>query len=220
MVVPQWLNKYITSAQIQKLEKHIESVEAHSDVEIVPVIVRSSSSYPQTSITLMLSFFILVVLGWNLFGFYWDWDGLWSSVVFLLSALFAIFVVIPWLSSFGLIQMWMTHRFVEAEQCWKRAQLEYFSGRTRETKKKNGVLVYISMLERRVIIQCDEAIKTKINEEVWEKAVHAIISGIKQKKMAEGIESALNIMDNFFKIQFPLAAKTENVLPNTFIIKD
>lgn len=220
MVIPYWLKKYISEDEIKHLEQKIAQIESQCDVEIVPVVVRASSQYAQTKITLALVFMIFFLELWYMLDIQWYWDGSWSVALFFTSLLLTLFGIAPALAKNGRVQMLMTHRHVEEEQCWKRAQTEFYSGRVSRTKRDNGILIYVSMLEHRVIVKADTSISAKVDDSLWQESVQKIILGMKTKKMALGLGEALDKMVILLKTQFPLTAQKANELANTFIIKE
>lgn len=220
MVIPSWLNTYINAEEIQSLERQISQIESRCDVEIVPVIVRSSSHYPQTPITLSLLWVILFIEMSSVLNIEWGWDGQARAVGFGIVFILGLFLLIPWLSRFPKVKMWMTHRSVEEEQCWKRAEIEFYSERVTQTKKDNGILLFISLLERRVIIKGDSGIAEKLDSAVWKRAVESVVDATRQKKMAQGIEHVLQEMESLLIKCFPVTSGRENEIPNTFTIKE
>lgn len=220
MVIPKWLNAYINEKDIVALESRIADIESRCDVEIVPVIVRASSVYPQTKITASLVALIFFIELSSILNIQWGWDNGWMALIFGLSVLLTLFIFVPWLSSIPRIQRLLAHRDVEMEQCWKRADIEFYSGRVTQTKRDNGLLIFISVLEHCVIVKGDRSIVDKLGTEVWGAAVNAIVSSTKQKKMAQGIEKALHEMESLLSMHFPVTSGKENEIPNTFIIKE
>lgn len=220
MVIPKWLNKYITQDELAGLEKKIAQIEDVSDVEIVPVIVRASSTYPQARITLALVMIALLMELWHLLGLHWHWDGFTSALLFTVVSLGLVFFAAPILARSGWLQMVLTHKNEEQEQCWKRSEIEFYSGRVSRTKRDNGILLYVSLLEHRVIVKGDSAIYKKLDAKVWDEAVQKIIGGIRQKQMAQGFENALDMMGTLLKEHFPVPSDKHNEIPNTFIIKE
>lgn len=220
MVIPNWLSKHLAASDLQALEKHIERIESKSDVEIVPIIVRASSVYGQTRITLLLVFSLISVIFLQQLELSWHWGNPIINAL-LLFGLIVLSVGMSYvLARFGVVKMWMTHRFVEAEQCWRRAEIEFYHGRVSRTEKRNGILLYISLLERRVIVRGDQMVRQRVDESLWRHIVDEVIKGIKKGKMADGITSALKHMEDLLCEQIPLQSKEQNVLPNTFIIKE
>lgn len=220
MVIPQWISSLITDKDVEALEQKIARIENLCDVEIVPVIVRSSSNYPQTRITLALVMLLLMLGLWSALGLHWHWDGMVLASIYLGVVSLMVFVGAPLLARFGWVQMVMSHKDLEREQCWKRSEIEFYSGRISKTKHENGLLIYISLLEHRVIVKGDESIYKKLEESVWDEAVQKIIQGIRKKQMAQGLSDALDMMENLLKVHFPVTANKQNEVPNTLIIKE
>jgi putative membrane protein len=220
MVIPKWLEKYISQHDLELLEKKIARIEEASDVEIVPVIVRASSPYPQARITLALVMIAVLMELWHLFGLHWHWDGFTYALLFTVTSLALVFFVAPMLARWGWLQMVLTHKNEEQEQCWKRSEIEFYSGRVSRTKRDNGILLYVSLLEHRVIVKGDSSIYKKLDAKVWDEAVQKIIAGIRKKQMAQGFENALDDMGSLLKEHFPVPSGKHNEVPNTFIIKE
>ncbi|MCC6137521.1 MAG: TPM domain-containing protein [Bdellovibrionaceae bacterium] len=221
MVIPTWLQKYIDSDELQSLERKVAQLEATVDVELVPVIVKSSSTYPQTKITVALVLALIFLELWYLLDVSIYWESGYRVFAFIAVFFTAVFGLSPWIAKFGFVQMLLTHKAVEEEQCWRRAEMEFQNCKVSSTKQKNGILVYISLLERRVIVKGDRAIYEKIDPQLWNQAVQKIIGGMKQKQMARGISDALDAMESLLKLHFPVnIAGKSNELPNTFSIKE
>lgn len=219
MVIPQWL-KHLSEDDVKTLEAKIAQVESQCDVEIVPVIVRASSNYPQTKVTVCLLLTLVFMATWDHLDMEIFWDRGVQAIVFAVLYVLGVFVLAPWLSRFGWIQMVLAHRDLEYEQCMKRADLEFHSGRVSQTKRQTGVLIYISLLEHRVIVKGDEAVFKKIESSKWQEAVTVLLAGIRKKRMAQGISDALDVMESLLKVHFPIQSNKSNELPNTFIIKE
>ncbi len=219
MVIPSWFH-LMTTSEVQALEEHIARIESQCDVEIVPVIVRASSTYPQTKMTLALVITTLYLALWDFLDIELFWDHSFLALAFFASYVVSIFIIAPWASRWGRMQMIMAHKDVEAEQCLKRAEAEFHSGKISQTKRQNGILIYVSLLEHRVIIKGDEAVFKKIEAEKWQQAVNAVLAGIKKRSMAQGIGDALNVMEGLLKVHFPVNSAKANEIPNSFIIKE
>lgn len=219
MVVPQWF-QHMNAEDMHRLENQIAAIEAKSDVEIVPVIVRSSSRYPQTKVTLALLFTVVFAVLWDILDMEIFWDQGLEAAIFASAYLVFVFVLAPWISGWGRVQMWLTHRESEFEHCFQRSEAEFHSGKISQTARKNGVLIYISLLEHVVIIKGDEAVYKNISEEKWQEAVDVLLAGIRKKQMAQGISDALKVMESLLVTHFPLTSGKANEVPNTFIIKE
>lgn len=90
-----------------------------------------------------------------------------------------------------------------------------------KTKDRTGVLIYISELEKQVLILGDSSINKVIKEEGWSEMVATIINGIKNKAAADGVISAIALVgDKLNASGFQILPNDENELPNTFSEND
>ncbi|MBY0384337.1 hypothetical protein K2X05_04185 [bacterium] len=220
MVGPQWLSTYLNAQEVLEIEKTIAEIELKTEAEIVPVIVRSSSSYQQTRVTLTLiaALVFLIVWDWCVPHLYWDYW--YSTAVLLLLGLGFIFVGMPWLARHDLVRRWMTVRSEELEQCWKRAKIEFYENRLNQTEDNVGVLIYVSLLERVVIVMADKKIADQLPSDLWQNMVDQLVLGIKSKKMAEGFKKGLAECSSLLIKHFPVKLGDVNELPNRVVVKE
>lgn len=226
MVIPKWLSFLIQEKDLKVIEAKVAAIERQCDVEIVPIIVRQSSGYPQTQLILNLCLLVFTLASYCLFSFnqtlHWN-EGLTyplqlalTGFVFLLLFLSGRQLVKnPW------IQRLLNSSEVQSESCFNRAELEFYKEKIQDTKKQNGILVFISLLEHRVIILSDTKIQERFsNNELWDKAVSVITTSMSKRQLAEGLYQALELIENELKEKIPLTGNKDNLLSNKLVIKD
>lgn len=220
MVIPNWLKPYLSDFEISDIEKHIAAIELKTEAEIIPVVVRSSSAYRQSSVTLMLIAAVLFVILWEALSVHFYWDSWLQGSLFLLFGLLFVFALAPRFARFEWIRRLVTVRAEELEQCWKRARLEFYENRLDQTTDSVGVLIYVSLLEHVVIVLADQKIAGTLPEKTWQKVVDQIVLGIKNKKMAEGFKKGLSECSNLLIEHFPVKSGDVNELPNQVVVKE
>ncbi len=220
MVIPSWFNSYLNQTEISEIEKQIANIELKTEAEIIPVIVRSSSAYRQSSVTLMLIAALLFVIGWEAYSPHFYWDTWMQTTGLLVAGLLFVFVLAPRLSRFPWLQRLMTVRSEELEQCWKRARLEFYENRLHHTEDSVGVLIYVSLLEHVVIVLADQKIAEKLPQNTWQKVVDQIVAGLRNQKMAEGFKNGLAECSNLLIEHFPVKSGDVNELPNHLVVKE
>jgi putative membrane protein len=220
MVNPNWLKPYLNETEIREIEKDIAQIELKTEAEIVPVIVRSSSAYYQSQVTLMLIAAMIFILFWETFVPHLYWDYWLPATVILAAGLAFTFFVAPRLAQIQGLRRLLTIRSEEMEQCWKRARLEFFENRLHHTDDSVGVLIYVSLLEHVVIVLADKKITEKLPAETWQNVVDQIVIGIKNKQMALGYKKGLQECSNLLIENFPVKSGDVNELPNHVIIKE
>jgi uncharacterized membrane protein len=87
------------------------------------------------------------------------------------------------------------------------------------TAERNGVLIYIATLSRKIAIVGDEGIHKRLGSEYWQNLVQKLISQFKANKKAEGLaESIIEIGDQLGKY-FPRSGDDKDELSNTISYK-
>ena len=85
------------------------------------------------------------------------------------------------------------------------AAAEFFSKALHNTKDANGILLYVSVFERRVWVLGDHGIDEKIDPQTWQEIVDLVSQGIKQgspcRALCDGIERIGTILKDYFPIE-------------------
>lgn len=212
-----WIHKYISDQELQKIEETIARVEEHTSGEIVPVIVKRSSSIGHIPLTLTLLFTLLIVVA-ELPYSDWLWVKPWVWCwPFLL-------VVIYYLASLVANNLWVQKLLVsekdEIDQVHRRAELEFYSNKIHRTEHGTGVLIFVSVMEKKAVILADEGIAQKLPKETWDKVLQGISSKLGQKQWGEAFIGAIDECGTHLKTHFPITSNSENQLKNHLIVKD
>ena len=73
----------------------------------------------------------------------------------------------------------------------RRAKEVFFDRGIARTKGRDGVLIFASLLERRVIVLADEAVRTKVPPAAWDAAVAAMTTHAADGRVAKGLCAAV-----------------------------
>ena len=77
------------------------------------------------------------------------------------------------------------------EAVTRRAKEVFFDHSVAATGSRDGVLIYASLLERRVIVLADEAVRAKIKPAAWDAAVVAMTAHARDGRVADGLCAAI-----------------------------
>jgi putative membrane protein len=133
---------------------------------------------------------------------------LWTEIIsFGLS--YSLLTYLPWRRWF-ILKSEMDLRVQEA------AFAEFYSSGLHRTRESNGVLIYLSLLEHRVVILGDRAIDEKMGNR-WDEVRDTIIHGIRERKAREGICAAVAICGRTLAEHFPRRPDDQNELPDRVI---
>lgn len=165
----------ISSTDLERIEKAVKTAESKTSGEIVPSIVFQSDAY-------LWSHFAWALLGWilvsmaleardmmNPFG-----TPLWLVQLGELIGIVLGFFV-PW---FPVIKRITVPRGMKAYYAHEKALASFVTHNLHRTRDRTGILIYFSILERRIEILADSGISEKLPKDYWQKQVNTLIDGI------------------------------------------
>ncbi len=211
------LSKILSRSDVQCIIDAVKKAEKLTSAEIVPMIVNASYHYPLTSIyaAAVLALPLAIVLTYYIAPlFYFHKDNLWIFIVFF-SLLFIIFKVTIGKSIF-LTRLFLNPREVDAE-VREAAITAFYKNGLYKTADKNGVLVYITLLEKKVWILADEDAHKKIEKDFWDNCVQRIIEGIKQKQFINALCQTIETIGQRLANEYPYKRDDVDELKNIIV---
>jgi putative membrane protein len=215
--IPNWLCRYLQVGDLSLISKAVSEAEAKTTGEIVPMVVERSSTVGHVPLALSLVLFsALLLLDLNV-----QWEtsaGTWGVLItpFLAVACYGIALI---LGRFWTIQRILTSNFDEAHQVSVRAELEFHRGAFENTQKRTGILIFISMMERRVVVLADQGLSSRLPPETWQAMVDKLVQSLKRKDLRGGLIEAIASCGALLADKFPAQGHENNELANDLIIK-
>ncbi|MCB0414127.1 MAG: hypothetical protein KDD50_07325 [Bdellovibrionales bacterium] len=212
MDIPVWLSKYLSREDTELIEGAVERAEKLTMGEIVPMVVKSSST--TNHVFLSLAFFMLS-LYLLLFLFFVEERG-----AFFQGGVFIAFVLLLFFLEKKLwVQRILTPARDRAFQVEQRAVKEFYQHRVNRTEKSTGILIFVSLFEHQVVVLGDRAISSKIPKAEWDGLVKVLVQGIKKRRMGQGFVEAIQICGGLLEAHFPKEDTNPNELSNHLVIK-
>jgi putative membrane protein len=183
----------LTPEDEKLIEQAIFDAEKQTSGEIVPCIVDQSDSYDD-AITRAGAVFVLAGLLIYLSGSRITPelipDTVWIAVTFsVLSGMTGLFFA--WI--FWPFRRLFIGKNKISRRVYQRAMQAFLAEEIFKTKERTGILIFISRLERRVIVLGDKGINEKVRQSDWEDVVSVIISGIKNNQFTDGLIKAVKV---------------------------
>lgn len=175
----------------KRIADAVKEAESRTSGEIVPFVVGQADSYPEAwlrgaSLAGFLALFIFSVI--NLGTDWWMPFGI-SEVALITIVAFGLGGLagryIPTLRR-GLIP-----DVVEQQRVDERAALAFLDEEIFKTRERTGILIFLSLFERRVCILGDEGINKLVKKEEWDEIVHIIVQAMKSGAPADGMLEAI-----------------------------
>jgi putative membrane protein len=119
---------------------------------------------------------------------------------------------------------WVQRVFVpnqdEIEQVEDRAEREFFLNRVHLTEGKTGILIFVSVMERRAVILADAAINEKVGPEEWDSILHDLTARLKEGSWDLAFKEAIARCGAVLAKHFPAEKQNPNEITNHLIIKN
>lgn len=212
-----------------KVSAAIAAAEAKSDGEIVAAATDLSDSYHDVALHWAV-LVLIAVLAWA--AIFPGWITWWIDLLFggwraepTLRELFTILMVVAVLKftvsllilRYMPLRLALTPAATKERRVRRRAIATFKAGAERRTIGRTGILIYLSMGERRAEIVADEAITKVTTPETWGEAMAALLVDVKAGRPGDGIVAAVERVGAVLAEHFPKTAQDTNEIPDKLI---
>ena len=219
----------LSEADHQMVSSAIAAAEANSDGEIVAIATDLSDAYHDVALhwaLLVLIATLGIFAAWpEVLRFWFDtllggWQpepSLRQLLTLLLVLSVAKFTAALLLLKYMPLRLALTPSATKARRVRRRAIDLFKTGAERRTIGRTGILIYLSMGERRAEIVADEAITGVTTPETWGEAMAALLVEVKEGRPAEGIVAAIEKVGDVLAEHFPRSSTDTNEIPDKLI---
>jgi putative membrane protein len=203
------LPEMISPSDKERIAQAIGAAEARTAGEIFCVLARHSSEYAlvplawAAAVALVLPAPLIYLTLWPAWLIY-----VVQVVAFVLAALG---LSLPTLR-FALVPRRTAHDRAHAE-----AMRQFFAQGLHQTEERTGVLIFASLAERYAEIVADAGINAKVAPDVWDRAIAALVAGMKDGRPAEGFIAAIEQSGAVLAQHFPPGTLARDELPNMLV---
>lgn len=216
MKMERWISKYLTEEEIKKISQDVATAEKLTDGEIVPVIVKRSSATGHVKWILTGIMTLVFAVAESVY-IHNRWDSLNATAPIIAFILF--YVASLYLGKIHWFQRVFTPNEDEVAQVHNRAELEFYRAQMRKTTKRTGILIFVSVMERRVVILADEGIAAHYPKETWDEAVRLMVEEFKQGQVYAGFQKAIGRCGQILQTHLPATHDKSNELADHLVIK-
>ena len=219
----------LSEADRARIGAAIAAAEGNSAGEIVAVATPISDPYHDVALhwALVPLFAVLAWAAWRPSALAWWYDfllGGWQSDPTLgqLLTLLMVFAALKFTVAL-LILKWMPLRLAltpgatKHRRVRRRAVTIFKAAAERRTAGRTGILIYLSMAERRAEIVADEAITKVTTPDTWGEAMAALLVHVRDGRVADGMVAAIEQVGTVLSGHFPRSAADTNELPDKLI---
>lgn len=219
----------LTDEDRAKVAAAIAKAEETTAGEIVAVETPISDAYHDVALhwALVPLFAVLAWAAWRptaltwwynfLFGG-WSPDPTLSQLLTLLLVFAALkftvaLLILKWMP----LRLFLTPAATKHRRVRRRAIAIFQAAAAGRTAHKTGVLIYLSLAERRAEIVADEAIHKITDEHTWGEAMTVLLNDVREGRVGDGICAAVERVGVVLSEHFPRLADDTNEIPDKLI---
>jgi putative membrane protein len=211
---------FLTTEEQEQISRCVQETEKTTSGEIVPMVVSASYHYPMASLLGALIVSLLLAAGLTIAeSIRRAWGGLTMFDLWLFPAAFAVALLLlhELLKAVPALKRLFITAAEIAEEVEEAALTAFYRQGLGATRDRTGILIYISVFERRAYVLADQGISEKIKPETWQEVVELVTRGFRQKRHAEAICQAVRRCGELLREHFPVKPDDTNELKNLIV---
>lgn len=201
----------------QNIENEIEKFESKVDFEFIPVIAHQSSytEHVGWGLSLILSI-LLITLVEVVFAVFLHDSWAEKSLYFVGAVVLAI-ILTRFLSRLDSVKRLFISKSEKHRQVHEKAHLVFSTKRLQDIKSHNALLLYISIMEKHIVLLPDPRIKVQNIKQIDDELLVILQKNFKQQEYETGIIHAIQCIQSHLQEKFPRHGVAENTVPNKLI---
>lgn len=182
----------------------IKEAESKTKAEIVPMIVHHSDTYPAAHFRAAIIVSFLFCL------------GLYFSPFTFINPIYFLWIQIPglflgyYLGQFPIVTRALITKYEIEQEVTQKAYEAFFNHNLHLTQHHNGVLILISMMERKVKIIADNGIASKVDQHIWDEILYEFSDKMHAGQFTEGLKHCIEAVSNVLQVHFPSTGTEKN----------
>jgi putative membrane protein len=200
----------ITNNDKEIIKKAIKEVELKTSGEVVPVILSQSDFYPAAHfrLALIMGIFFSIICYYT-----YDFDDpitlIWIQIPGILLG-YAL-AYIPF------IKRTFTTKNEMQEEVYQRSLEIFYKNKVSMTRDRTGIMIFISLLERKVEVLADCGINEKVEKNYWNELVSSLSLDISKGNMVDGVVKSIGTCGEKLAESFPSKHDDTNEISDELI---
>ncbi len=205
----------------------VRDAERDTDGEIVTIVAAASDRYHDVSLHYAVLAMLLVpaLLAFRpgvaeaIYARLDPWSPAPTGALFGIALILMVlmFLLVRLVLAYAPLRTAVTPGPTKTRRVRRRALLLFRAGAEKRTRASTGVLLYLSIAERRAEIVADAAIHSRVPDEIWGEAMAAVIAGVRDDRPGDGMADAVARIGQVLHDHFPRSGKPLNELPDRLI---
>ncbi len=210
--MPQLTSKSFFSEEEKKqIEAAVKEAESRTSGEIVPMVVDQSYDYPRAEIIGggLFSLGAGIFLSWAFGG-----ESIWIFLPIFLAGYFPFKLLIR---NIPALKRNLISSEEIAEEVEEKALVSFVEQGLHHTRDETGILILISLFEKRVHVLADRGINKVVPLHTWEEVVKTVTDGIHDARTCEALVAAIRRCGDLLEESFPVKKDDTDELPNLIL---
>ena len=203
--------KFFTTEEQERIQQTVIAAEKKTSGEIVPMLVSASGRYAEVELSGLVVGLVLGTLAAI------SWHDPWGSV-----HIYLLWPVVGAILGFAVCSIPTLKRRLIAKDRIADAvhtrSLAAFTGQgLHHTRAETGILIFVSLLEHRVVVLADRGINEKVEAGTWNEIVNMITESLKSGNSCDGFCKAIERCGEILAKHFPRSVDDRDELPNKLV---
>lgn len=216
-------NQCVSDAEKNRIEEKIAGIESKSSAEIICAIATESGRYDRAESIFGLTGSILcLALAESIYSSF-QFESYTGEALFIPFGWQSLALVIGFILGNGVASILKPLRSIvvlnneKTEEVHRAANHIFYTSRIHSTENQNGMLIYLSLFERKIIIRADDGILRFIPESELHEIIHSVLPSLKQHEIANALCSILDQLEHKLVTGLPIQEYDQNKLSNELL---
>jgi putative membrane protein len=214
--------RFLTETESRRVAEAVAAAEMRTGGEIATAIIPESDDYGYQELLFAL---IVGAIAWTVTlatqapltvlmdRLFWSWQP-WMLAALQGAIAMEVGLVAYWLAQVPAVDRLIVSRARMAEAVARRARRHFVEAAVYGTVDRTGILLFVSVLERRVELIADRGINEQVQPETWSSIVAELTAGIRAGKTANALVAAVEACGNVLDGRVARRRDDTNELPN------
>ncbi|MER3523629.1 MAG: hypothetical protein C4326_06045 [Ignavibacteria bacterium] len=192
MSKPTAIEKLFTRDDIKRIENAVHQAEKETSGEIVPYVVYTSDAYEHALWRAGATFGALGFFGFLVLHSVTElaWKPVVAAELGLATCAGAIIGALI-AADVPAVKRFFAGKKMLEQRVRQRAMEAFLAEEVFKTRERTGILIFLSLLEHKVLVLSDSGINAKVQQADWEGIVATIVDGMRLGKPADALIRAI-----------------------------
>lgn len=201
----------LTKKEKEAIRAAVAKAESRSTGEIVTVVVEQSDRYLEAE---RLGALLLAALSAAIAAIATAHVTIWTYIPLVLLLYFPVLALFR---RFPRLKLCFVGPARQAIAVRERAVAAFYEKGVHRTRQETGILIFISLLERKVWILADRGINQKIPPHSWNELAAELAAGLREGRVAEALGHAIDACGDQLALHFPRQGADTNELSDEIL---